>query len=87
MFFYVYILQSKKDEKLYIGHTHDLQKRLREHNKGLSFATKGRKPFSLIYYEAYLNQEDAKDREKFFKTGWGRQYMKRVLKNYFKAKI
>ncbi|MBI2124024.1 MAG: GIY-YIG nuclease family protein [Candidatus Wildermuthbacteria bacterium] len=87
MFFYVYILQSKKDHKFYIGYTNDLRRRFQEHNKGLSFATKGRTPFILIYYEAYLNRQDAEGREKFFKTGWGKQYMKRVLKNYFNAKI
>ena len=86
MFFYVYVLQSKKDGALYSGCTNNLKRRLQEHNKGLSFATKGRKPFTLMYYEAYLNRKDAENREKFFKTGWGRQYMKRVLKNYFSTK-
>jgi predicted GIY-YIG superfamily endonuclease len=42
-------------------------------------------PFELIYYEAYLHQQDATTREKFFKTQWGRNYLKRVLKNYMGA--
>lgn len=85
MFTYLYMLKSEKDGKLYIGCTNDLKKRIQEHNRGESFATKGRKPFSLIYYEAYLNRKDAEKREKFFKTGWGRQYFKKTLKNYFNS--
>ena len=85
MFTYVYILKSKKDEKLYIGCTNDLKKRLQEHSQGESFATKGRRPFSLLYYESYPNRKDAENREKFFKTGWGRQYVKKALKNYFSS--
>ena len=71
---------------MYIGYTNDLKRRLKEHNEGKNFSTAPRKPFKLIYYEAYLNKEDAKERERFFKTGWGRQYLKKKLKNYFSSK-
>lgn len=87
MFSYVYVLKSKQDGKLYVGCTDNLRKRIREHNDGKSFATKARIPFTLIYYEAYPHRKDAEKREKFFKTGWGRQYMQRSLKHYFSAKI
>ncbi|MCK4809525.1 MAG: GIY-YIG nuclease family protein [Candidatus Omnitrophica bacterium] len=83
--YYVYILQSLKDKKLYIGFTVDLRKRLKEHNDGLSFSTKGRRPFILICYEAYRDRKDAMVREKFLKTGWGRNYIERVLRNYFQG--
>lgn len=88
MFSYVYILKSLKDSKFYVGCTDDLKKRLREHNRGDSFATKTRIPLTLIYYEAYPHRQDAERRERFFKTGWGRQYIQRALKNYLlSAKI
>ena len=80
---YVYILQSKNDGDLYIGCTNNLRERLRLHNLGKVQSTKSRKQFILIYYEAYLNKKDGFEREKFFKTGWGRNYIKRVLKNHF----
>jgi putative endonuclease len=51
--FYVYILRSKKSGRLYTGHTRDIDKRLAEHNSGLSKSTKGRGPFELIYKEEY----------------------------------
>ncbi|MBP9715554.1 MAG: GIY-YIG nuclease family protein [Candidatus Pacebacteria bacterium] len=65
--FYVYILKSKKDNKLYIGYTGDLKKRLAEHKRGDSENTSNRLPIELIYYESYKNIDDAKDREKSFK--------------------
>jgi len=61
--FYVYILKSLKDQKLYFGSTNDLRKRFREHNSGKVFSTKYRKPFKLIYYEAYSIEKDARHRE------------------------
>jgi putative endonuclease len=78
---YVYILRSLKDKKLYIGRTRRLNERFAEHQRGETYSTKFRRPFKIIYYEAYLAEEDAKKREKFFKTGWGRNYIKRNLKN------
>jgi len=82
--YYVYVLKSLKDDKLYTGYTVDLKARLLEHNKGKVASTKNRVPFRLIYYEAFLHQQDATAREKYFKTQWGRNFLKKVLKNYWK---
>ena len=82
--YYVYILRSLKDKKLYAGYSNNLKRRFEEHNKGEIKSTKNRKPFTLIYYESYLHQQDATEREKLFKTQWGRNYLRRVLKNYWK---
>lgn len=81
--FYVYVLQSLKDDKLYTGYSNNLKRRFEEHNSGKVSITKNRKPFKLIYYEAYQNQQDATEREKYFKSGWGRTYLKKVLKNFW----
>jgi len=81
--FYVYVIRSVKDKRLYSGYTADLKERIKMHNNGRVESTKRRVPFKLIYYEAYLKQQDATSREKFFKTQWGRNYLKRVLKNYW----
>ncbi len=74
--FYTYILKSEIDNRLYIGFTADLKKRLDEHNKGINISTKFRKPFKLIYYEACSSKEKAIKREKYFKTGFGRRFLK-----------
>jgi len=83
--YYVYVLKSKKDGNLYTGYSSDLQKRFAEHNKGTISITKFRRPFELIYYEAYAHQQDATAREKYLKTQWGRNYLKRTLAHYWKG--
>jgi len=65
--FYVYLLRSKKDNKLYIGYTNDLRRRLEEHNSGKNKSTKYRRPLELIYYEAYKSEQDARQREENLK--------------------
>jgi putative endonuclease len=82
--FYVYILQSLKNKSLYIGYTSDLKKRFSEHNDGKSLATKPFRPYNLIFYEAFLNQKDAKLREEYLKSGWGFRSIKKMMENYFK---
>lgn len=79
MMFYTYVLKSKMDGKLYIGYTPNLKKRLLEHLKGKVLSTKIRKPFVLVYYEACLNKLKAIKREKYFKTGFGRRFLKNRL--------
>ena len=81
--FCVYVLRSKKNGAKYVGYTNNLKRRLSEHNQGKNFSTMGRGPFELIYAEAYLNSKDAWAREKFLKSGWGKNYLERVLKNYW----
>lgn len=76
LMFYTYVLRSKRDNKLCVGCTPNLKKRFENHNKGLSKATKNRRPLVLIYYEACLNKDKAIAREKYFKTGFGRRFLK-----------
>ena len=79
MFYYTYILKSKKDNKLYTGFTNNLRKRLLQHNTGKSTYTKGRGPFEVIYYEACLLEEKARSRELYLKSGMGKRYLKNRL--------
>lgn len=83
MFYYVYILESLKDGSLYKGYTNDLRNRFNEHNRGLNFSTKSKMPWKLVHYEAYLNEKDARRREKYLKTSQGMRLLKRMLKEYF----
>ncbi len=84
MFYYTYVLRSKKDGKFYTGCTRQLQKRLTEHNSGLNRSTKGRGPFELIYFEACLSEEAAFQREKHLKSGHGKRYLRnRLGASYF----
>ena len=76
---YVYVLQSKKDSKLYIGFTKDLKGRYESHNAGKVESTKDRAPFELLYYEAYKEENLARRQELFYKTSQGRRVLKRRL--------
>ncbi len=61
---YVYVLQSNRyKSNLYIGNTNDLKRRLEEHNNGENYSTDRYKPFRIVYYEAYLDKNDALERE------------------------
>ena len=78
---YIYVLRSRKDNKLYTGCTNNLRKRVKLHNAEKIEATKLRRPLILIYYEAYINKYDAYAREKWLKTGWGRRHLRKTLAN------
>jgi len=80
--YYVYILQSLKNNSFYIGFTPDLRNRLVKHNKKQVISTKNKTPWKIIYYEAYLDRKDATGRERFLKSGSGWKLFKRQLKNY-----
>ena len=80
--YYTYVLLSTKDKEFYTGYTKDLKLRFEQHNKGLVDSTKARRPFKLIYYEACIDQVDAKRREKYLKSYHGKMYLKRRLKSY-----
>ena len=79
---YIYVIQSEKSKTLYTGYTHNLRKRLKEHQTGHGGWTKGRGPFNLIYYEACINEDDARSRELFLKSGMGKRYVKQRLKRF-----
>ena len=79
---YVYVLRSDSDRGLYIGYSANLRKRLTEHQAKRSFATSLRGPWTLIYYEAYLEQVDALGREKYLKSGGGRRFLRAQLRHY-----
>jgi len=79
--YYAYVLYSRKDNKLYYGHSCDLIRRCKEHHSGKVQATKSRRPLILVYYEAYLAEADAVKREKELKTGIEREKIKERIKH------
>jgi len=80
--FYVYLLKSKKDNRLYIGYSSDLKKRVKMHNSGKVVSTKNRYSLVLIYYEAYRSEKDARRRENQLKgISSQRESLKRRLRN------
>ena len=80
MHYYIYVLFSLKDKRLYIGFTTDLKSRLSEHAKGEVNSTKYRRPLKLIHYQYFTDREEAKKKEVFLKSGFGRDQLKESLK-------
>jgi putative endonuclease len=72
--YFIYALRSKKNNKRYIGYTSkDVQHRLSEHNAGSNSWTRQNRPFRLVYAQIFSDINDAKEMEKFLKSGQGRQ--------------
>jgi len=75
----VYALYSRKLDRLYIGQTKDLTKRLDEHQRGLSFYTRRSDDWDLIHTEDLTTRTQAMRREKELKTSRGRQFLRRII--------
>lgn len=82
MYYYVYVLLSEKDKCWYTGYSHDLKKRMDDHEKGRVASTKNRRPLKLIYFEGCLHQQDATRREKYLKSGNGKIYLKNRVRRF-----
>ena len=82
--YFVYVLRSELDHQLYVGYTTNVDQRVITHNKGSVPSTKSRRPLKLIFYEAYLSQEDAIRREKYLKTTSGKGALKHMLRETLK---
>ncbi|MHB8652075.1 MAG: GIY-YIG nuclease family protein [Minisyncoccota bacterium] len=77
--YYLYILQSSKDSYFYTGLTKNIKRRLQEHNSGRVIPTKTHTPFKVVYTESFATRGEARSREKFFKTGSGRELRTQIL--------
>lgn len=83
---YVYLLLLN-DNRIYTGRCDDLRRRFTEHQHGKVVSTKHGRPLRLIYYEAYASKLDAADRERYLKTGDGRQSVRKQLKHTLRGPI
>lgn len=77
--FYVYVLKSLKNGRLYTGSTSNLTRRLKEHNNRQSKYTKSNVPFNLVHSEEYLTRAEVCQRELYLKTGKGREFLSKAL--------
>lgn len=76
----VYILLSMKDKRTYVGYSKDPLQRLHEHNTGRVIATKNRMPLKILLTEEFETMNEAKQRERWWKSGSGRKEMKKLFK-------
>ncbi|WP_299435352.1 GIY-YIG nuclease family protein [uncultured Aquimarina sp.] len=73
---YVYVLKSLKDNRFYVGMSEDIDRRLLEHNSRKTKSTKGYQPWIIIHKETYPDRITARKREKYLKSGYGKQWLK-----------
>jgi len=76
--FYVYVLKSEKTGRRYIGSCEDVSERLRRHNLGHSKSTRHGVPWTLVHTESFPNRADATRRERYYKSGRGRDEFDRL---------
>ncbi len=73
---YIYVICSQKDGRFYVGMTENVERRLKEHNQGKTKSTKGFRPWELFFFEEFETREIARNREKYLKSGYGKQWIK-----------
>jgi putative endonuclease len=76
---FVYALRSLKDKNLYIGISRNPKKRVEIHNRGKTESTKNRRPFVLIHKESCNSLHEAREKEKYYKSGTGREVLKNLI--------
>ncbi len=78
--FYAYLLKSiNHPQQNYVGFSKNPKTRLNDHNEGLSPHTKKYKPWKLETYVAFLDEQKARDFEKYLKSGSGTAFRKKRL--------
>ncbi len=76
----VYAISSVERNYIYVGMTDNLERRLAEHNTGENRSTKAYRPFALIYQETSIDRITARKREKYLKSGVGKEFLKSLVK-------
>jgi len=76
--YYVYAISSKNRNYIYVGITDNIARRINQHNKGYNKTTKPYLPFELIYFEELPDRVTARKREKYFKSGIGKEYLRKL---------
>ncbi|MBT6831833.1 GIY-YIG nuclease family protein [bacterium] len=80
MFFYVYVLKSLSRSYFYVGMTNNLERRFAEHSIGKEKTTRFYRPFKLVFSEKHATRIDARKREKFLKSGCGKEWIKQEFR-------
>lgn len=75
----VYVLQSISRNYLYVGITDNLERRVAQHQNGKERTTSPYKPFLLILHEEHSTRIAARQREKYLKSGSGKEWIKRKI--------
>lgn len=75
----LYVLKSEQNGELYVGIAYDEANRPKEHNPGKNRYTKGLRPWKIIHCESFAEWKSARVREKYLKSGVGKEFLKKQL--------
>ncbi len=84
--FYVYILLSSKSHIFYFGSANDLKLRFAQHNNGEVKSTAAHRPWELVWYAAFQTEKQARDFERYLKSGSGKSFAYKRLVSVALAK-
>ena len=82
--YYVYVIVSEHRSYIYVGITDDLLRRISAHNLGYNKTTRAYRPFRILLTEEYPSRVEARRREKYLKSGVGKEFLKALLTNQFR---
>jgi putative endonuclease len=80
--FYVYVIQSESTKRYYTGFTADIEQRIGQHNAGVTKSTKNRGQWKLVYTEKHDSRAAAIARERFLKSGQGREQLPALIDSW-----
>ncbi|MFC1594447.1 GIY-YIG nuclease family protein [Candidatus Omnitrophota bacterium] len=77
--YYIYVIASRSRNYIYVGLSNNMQRRFVEHQQGYNKTTKPYRPFKLVHSEVFKTRIDARKREKYLKSGVGKEWIKNTL--------
>ena len=79
---FVYAIKSIKSNYIYVGLTKNVGERIHRHNIGREKTTKAYRPFQLIYAEKFPDRKEARQQERYLKSGCGKEFLKGMKSNF-----
>jgi predicted GIY-YIG superfamily endonuclease len=73
------VIKSETNGNLYVGICKNVDSRLKEHNGGRNRYTKGLRPWIVVHVEEFPDWQTAREKEKYYKSGVGKEYLKQIL--------
>ncbi|MEK7065812.1 MAG: GIY-YIG nuclease family protein [Patescibacteria group bacterium] len=74
--YYVYAISSRKKSYIYVGISDNPERRVEQHNRGYNKTTRPYLPFVIILVDRFNTRKEAREREKYLKSGVGKEYLK-----------
>ena len=81
--FWTYVISSLTRDYIYVGLTNDINRRVIQHQAGQNKTTKPYRPFELVLTEHFKTRFEARTREKYLKSGIGKEFLRVLIEMHF----